>query len=215
MFALDEVRLALLAEGEHVHHQGRDLVLILLDDLPPFADDRFVVFRQAQLDQVAAAADALEDVLDVVGESGDGLADGRQPLGLDHGGIVAGVLDGQGRLVADGDHQLQVVLGELVGAAALEDLLGRGRGVDVDRADHPVAALHRHADRLANAHPHDAGRRVPSLVLPGVAGQHAFVSLRHVVEDRLADGDLARRSGAPCACGGPSAPTASAPGPRA
>ena len=82
---------------------------------------------EPHLDQVAAAADALQDVLDVVRERGDGLADGRQPLGLDHGGVVAGVLDGQGRLVADGDHQLQVVLGERVGAAALDDLLRRGR----------------------------------------------------------------------------------------
>ena len=111
-----QLRLAFLAEGEHVHDQGRDLVLVLLDDLPALADHGFVVVGKSQLDEVAAAADALEDILDVVGKRGDGLPDGGQPLGLDHGGIVAGVLDGQGRLVADGDHQLEVVFAELVDA---------------------------------------------------------------------------------------------------
>ena len=123
-------------------------------------------------------------------ERGDGLPDGGQPLGLDHGRVVAGVFDGQGRLVADGDHQLQVVFGELVGAALLDALLGAGRGVDVDHADHVVAALHGHANRLADAHLHDAAGGIPAVVLPGVAGQHAFVPLDHVVENRLADGDF-------------------------
>ena len=40
-------------------------------------------------------------------------------------------------------------------AALFEDLLGRSRGVDVDHADHVVTALHRHANRLANAQFHD------------------------------------------------------------
>ena len=75
-------------------------------------------------------------------------------------------------------------------AALADDLLGRGRGVDVNHADHVVAALHGHAHRLADAHLQDAGRRVPAVVLAGVAGEHAFVPLQHVIEDRLADGDL-------------------------
>ena len=33
---------------------------------------------------------------------------------------------------------------------------GGGGGVDVDHAHHVVAALHGHADRLADAHLHDA-----------------------------------------------------------
>ena len=115
--------------------------------------------------------------------------DGRQPLGLDHGRVVAGVLDGQGRLVADGDHQLQVVLGELVGPALLDQLLGRGRGVDVDGA-RPRRSGPAWARRSPRGRPSArCCRRAPAVVLPGVAGQHAFVPLDHVVEDRLADRD--------------------------
>ena len=79
---------------------------------------------QAHLEDLAAAAQALQDVLDVMRQGGDGLADGRQPLGLHHGLVVARLLDGQGRLVGDGDGQGQVVLGEL--AAGLRTIsLGR------------------------------------------------------------------------------------------
>ena len=77
----------------------------------------------------------------------------------------------------------------LLAPPLLDQLLGRGGGVDVDRAHHVVAALHGHADRLAHAHLHDAAAGVPAVVLPGVAGQHALVPLDHVVENRLADGD--------------------------
>ena len=67
---------------------------------------------EAHVEDFAAAAQALQDVLDVVRQGGDGLADGRQPLGLHHRLVVARLLDGQGRLVGDGDGQGQVVLGE-------------------------------------------------------------------------------------------------------
>ena len=50
--------------------------------------------------------------------------------------------------------------------------------------------MHGNADRLADPHPHDARRRVPAVVLAGVAGQHALVLLHHVVQDRLGNGDL-------------------------
>ena len=77
------------------------------------------VVLEAQLDQVAAAADALQDVLDVVRERGDRLADGRQPFGLDHRLVVGRVFDRERRLVGDGDHQLEVLFRELVGRALL------------------------------------------------------------------------------------------------
>ena len=73
---------------------------------------RVVLLVEAHVDQVAAAADALEDVLDVVRERGDRLADGGEPLGLDLVVVEDRVLDRQARLVADGDHQHQVVLAE-------------------------------------------------------------------------------------------------------
>jgi len=79
--------------------------------------------------------------------------------------------------------------GELIGAALLDHLMRRSGRVDVDHAHHVVAALHGHANRLADAHLHDAARRVPAVVLPGVAGEHAFVPLDHIVENRFADAD--------------------------
>ena len=109
--------LAVLGEREHVHDQVVDLRLVLLDDRPAAADDRVVLLVQAHVDQVAAAADALEDVLDVVRQRGDRLADGGEPLGLELGAGRSRVLDRQARLVADGDHQHQVVLREPAPAA--------------------------------------------------------------------------------------------------
>ena len=113
---------------------------------------------QPFLDQVAAAANALQNVLDVVRERGDRLPHGRQPLGLDHRRVVRRVLDRQRRLVADGDHQLQVLFGELVARSVAAACAGRRVGVDVDHADDAVPALHRHADRLAHAQLDDARR---------------------------------------------------------
>ncbi len=107
-----EGRLAVLREREHVHDQVIDLALVLLDDGPAAADDRLVLFLQAHVDQIAAAADALEDVLDVVRKRGDGLPDGREPLGLELGLVKGRVFDREAGLVTDRDHQLQVLLGE-------------------------------------------------------------------------------------------------------
>ncbi len=142
--------------------------LILFDDAPAFAHDADgffgrididlaagnclgVVFH-AHFDQVAAAADALQNVLDVVRERGDRLADGGQTFGLHHLLVVIRIFDRERRLMGDRDHELQMFLRELVGGTLLQNALGRERGVDVDHADHIVAALHRHADRLADAH---------------------------------------------------------------
>ncbi len=110
--------LAVLGEREHVHDEVVDPRLVLLDDRPPAPDDRLVLLVEAQVDQIAPATDALEDVLDVVREGGDGLPDRRQPLGLDLVVVEQGVLEGQPGLVADGDHQHELVLGEL-GARSL------------------------------------------------------------------------------------------------
>ena len=63
--------------------------------------------------KIAAAADALQNVLDVVRERGDRLPDGRQPFGLHHRRVVGGVFDRQRRLMADGDHQLQMLFVKL------------------------------------------------------------------------------------------------------
>ena len=90
----------------------------------PFRVIFVVVVFEAEFDQIASAANALQNVFDVMRERGDGLADGRQSFGLHHGGIVSRVFDGQRGLMGDGDHQLQMFLVELVGAALLDELLG-------------------------------------------------------------------------------------------
>ena len=60
------VGLPLLAEREHVHHERGDLVLIARDDIPALLKDCQIVVFQPHFHQIAAAADALQDVLDMV-----------------------------------------------------------------------------------------------------------------------------------------------------
>ena len=71
-----------------------------------------------ELQDLAAALEPLQDVLDVMRQRRNGLADGRQALRLDHGLMVTRVLDGQGGLVGDGDGQLQMIFGEAAAASA-------------------------------------------------------------------------------------------------
>ena len=110
-------RLAFLGVAEHVHDQLVDLALVLLGHLPALLNEAVVLFLQAHLEDFAAGPQPLQDVLDVVRQGGDGLADGRQALGLHHGVVVARLLDGQGGLVGQGDGQGQMVLGELADRA--------------------------------------------------------------------------------------------------
>jgi hypothetical protein len=124
----------------------------------------------------------------VVRHGGDRLADRRQPLGLHQRRVVGGVLDREGRLVADGDEELQVVVAEHGRARRVAG--ERGRGVDVDRPHHAVAALHRHADRLADAGANDAVAGGEAVVVACVAGDHALAAGHHVVEDRAAHDQL-------------------------
>ena len=56
-------------------------------------------------DHVGAEPHPLHDVLDVVRQRRDGLADGREPLGVHQRLVVAALLDGEGRLVGDGAGQ--------------------------------------------------------------------------------------------------------------
>ena len=52
-------------------------------------------------------------------ERGDRLADGGEPLGLDLVVVEDGVLDGQAGLVADRDHEHELVLAEPAARAGL------------------------------------------------------------------------------------------------
>ena len=145
--------LAILGEREHVHDHVVDLGLVFLDDRPAPADDGVVLFLESQVDQRAAAVDALEDVLDVMGEGGDRLADRGESFGLDLVVVEDGVFDGQSGLVADGDHQRELLLAEPAARPGLAAArLGRASGLDVgvDDAQGGVPSLNRHADGLAD-----------------------------------------------------------------
>ena len=75
----------------------------------------------------------------------------------------------------------------LSGARLLQQLSGRRERIDVDHTDDAVAALHGHADRFPHAQLDDAGCRIPAIVFARVTGQHAFLVLADVIEDRPAD----------------------------
>ena len=166
------VGLALLAEGEHVHDERGDLVLIAGDNVPALLGDAEVLVLQPHLHQIASAPNPLEDVLDVMGEGGDRVPHRREALRLHHRGVVGGVFHGEGGLVADRDHELEMLVAEapLPGAHRASHRFGQWRrGVDVENPDGPVAPLHRHADRLADAGPQDAVARTEAIVVLGVA----------------------------------------------
>ena len=167
----------------------------------PLPTTCFVVLRQAHLDQVAAAADALQDVLDVVRQRGDRLADGRQPLGLHHGGIVARVLDGQRRLMADGDHQLEMVFGEFVGRERAGDAISARAPASRCRCKSRPTTSYRPCigTQIASRTPHAtmlaAGSKRSSCRASLVSTPS--LALHHVVENRLADRDLVVRIAIP------------------
>ena len=152
---------------------------------------RLVLVRQPHFEDLAAALEALQDVLDVMRQRGDRLADGGQPLRLEHGLVIARVLDGQGGLVSNGDRQFEVVLGKLAGRVLVDDdVAGRAEGIEINHAQRLVAALHRHAHRLADAEADDALARVEALVLGRVRHQDALLLAQHIVHDRAAQGKL-------------------------
>ena len=123
----------------------------------------------------------------MVRECGDGLADGGKPFRLHHRGVVGGVLDGQCRLMADGDEELEMLVGELP-LPPLDRVAQRDGRVHVDHTDRAVAALHRHADRFPHAGSHHAVAAAEAIVVLGIARDHTLAAVEHVVEDRAADG---------------------------
>ena len=102
--------------------------------------------------------------------------------------------------MTDGDHQLEVVVTEP--PLPLIDRLDQRRGrVDVNQPDGVIAAPHRHADRLPHAGAHHTVAGGEPIVFLGVAGEHAFVVVEHVVENRAADLHRRRIAGLAVAAG--------------
>ena len=90
----------------------------------PLAGLGDVGIAQAHLDDIRAAAQGLQNVLDRVGQGGGGFADGGQALGLQAGLIELGVGDGHAGLQADGGQQAKLIGGVgviLDGAVDVDD----------------------------------------------------------------------------------------------
>ena len=150
---------------------------------------------EAHFEDFAAALESLQDVLDVVRQRGDGLADRGQALRLHHRLMIARLLDGQRRLVGHGAGQEQMFAAELVrGLAgregAAERIARRGAGVEIEHAERFVPALHRHADDFADAVANDALHGLEALVAGHVGHENALFLAQHVIHDGPADGDL-------------------------
>src|ERR1043165_8487030 len=92
------------------------LALAFLSDAPTLLDECVVLVLESHLDDFAAAAETLQNVLDVVRQSGNGLSDGRQTFRLHQGLVVVGFFDGEGGLVCDGDGQRQMIFAEFAEA---------------------------------------------------------------------------------------------------
>ena len=191
----DSVRRRLAAVGKHVEDELVDAGEVSADDVPARRDGLEVLSFQTRLDGAGAALNALENVLDVVGQAGDGLADGREALLLDLARHEAGVLDRQARLATDRRHQFQVLGGKL----ALADVR-----VHVDDSEDLIAAADGDADSAADAVILDALALLESLVLHGVGREDTLPTFRHVVDDGPADADgtgLGSGHGGGCADG--------------
>ena len=186
---LDPFWLTFFGKGKHVQNQVRNAVLITIDDTPATANGIGVPPFQPRFDQIAPAADPLQDILDVMRQGGDRLSHRRQSFTLDQCGVVERILDRQGCLVADGGDQPQVVVGELLLAARLDQLSGGRIGIDVERPDDVIATLQRHTQRLTHTTPHDRRGRLKTLIVAGVTRPNPFLSFQNVVQDRGTDGN--------------------------
>ena len=127
----------------------------------------------------------------MMGQRGDGLADGGQPLGLDLGVVKGRVLDGQPGLVANRDHERELVLRELAASSVLaahdNGQAAFGTDIGVEDSQGGVPPLDRYADRLANVVIDDRLRGAEPLVRRRVGGDHPLPLLEHVIDDRPRD----------------------------
>src|ERR1044071_9411004 len=84
-----------------------------------------------------------------------------------------------------------MIFGKLGLGLALFDHLPRVRvRVEVEHAERLVPALHRHADGLADAEPHDALTRGEAVVAGGIRHQNALLFAQDVLHDSPANADL-------------------------
>ena len=128
-------------------------------------------------------------------QRGDGLSDRRQALRLHHGLMIARLLDGEGGLVRHGAGQKQMFAGELVRRFATrnsgaERIARRRAGIEIEHAERFMAALHRHADDLADAVADDALHGLKALVARHVGHEKPLFLAQYIIHEGAADGDF-------------------------
>jgi len=173
--------LAFLGVGKHVHGEGLDFVEVALEHFPASLDLVDVGFAEAHFDDVGAAGDALEDVLDGVGKGCDGFAGGGETFLLDRFLVEPGVFDGHAGELSDGGEEAELVLG--VGEVG-------DQGVDVDDAEDFFPAADGDADGGADGEVVDGLAFHEALIGHGIGGEDAFFFGDDVLDDGLGDGDF-------------------------
>jgi len=126
----------------------------------------------------------------MVGQVGNRLSNGGEFFRLQCALVKLGVFDGQGGLVTDGNHHLEVFFVEDIKVRRFGLLGGSDDRIDVEDSYDAVSTSHRNTDGFANPACLDARARTPTLIILGVAGKDSFFFFQHVIEDRFADGDL-------------------------
>ena len=128
----------------------------------------------------------------MVRHSRDGLPDGGESFGVHQCLIVSRFFDCECRLVRDGHGELQVVVGEF--------RCGRSAAVRIEeeRADHLVAAAHRHAKYLADVVPRDALAAAEPIVGCRVGNENPLAFAHDVFDDGTADAEGFRNAAITC-----------------
>ena len=175
-----EVEGAGLGVGKHVEGEPDDAVEVAGEDGPAFFGEVEVVAVEGEFDGVGTAAESLEDVLDGVGEGGDGFAHGGESFGLESGGDAFAGEEGDAGVLGDGGEESELCVGE--------GEVGEG-GVDVNDAEGAFAGDDGDTDGGADAVVADGVSGAESVIVHGVGGEDAFAVVEGVADDGAADGD--------------------------
>ena len=127
-----------------------DLILILLDDAPTPANDGVIFLVQAHVDQIRPSANTLKDVLDMMRQGRDRLADCGQSFRLQLRLIEPSVLDRQACLMSDRSHEHQMIVGEFASRLGARIEVGGRADIGIEHPQGRMATPERNADRLAN-----------------------------------------------------------------
>ena len=139
---------------------------------------------ETEVDQITPTSDALENVLDVMAQSGDRLTDCCEALGMNQGPLVPLPINCQRRLVADRHQQPQGLLAEAFSTNTLfKTLADMGRCIQVDDPQNGLTANQGSTDRLSNTGLQDAATAGKPFVLLRVRSPHPLTVSHHEIND--------------------------------